>query len=222
MTSCLGLHKLVRVRLAVISLIAFTDCLQWLWRKMFHVKISDNTSFFLCSCFYLFTFLLSSQFYWHIRLKSTAYFLTHRVYRLISLSYKVAQNKWINTANRNQTNAIKKVQPNKLNGSVYCAGPKINMMKHKRTTWKMKQNVNCYDRKIFYKNAILSTTIRVRNKNILWPIRESKGRQNAVTQVICLLLIWLFFNYFFTTVLNSEGMKKLRYAIQKSTKIKME
>ena len=87
----------------------------------------------------------------------------------------------------------KKVQPNKLNGSVYCAGPKINMMKHKRTTWKTKQNVNCYDREIFYKNAILSTTIGVRNKNILWPIRESNGRQNAVTQVICLLLIWLFF-----------------------------
>jgi len=116
----------------------------------------------------------------------------------------------------------KKVQPNKLNGSVYCAGPKINMMKHKRTTWKTKQNVNCYDREIFYKNAILSTTIRVRNKNILWPIRESNGRQNAVTQAICLLLIWLFFYYFFTTVLNSEGMKKLRYAIQKSTKIKLE
>ena len=29
---------------------------------------------FLCSCSYLFTFLLSSQFYWRIRLKSTAYF----------------------------------------------------------------------------------------------------------------------------------------------------
>jgi len=30
--------------------------------------------YFLCSCSYLFTFLLFSQFYWHIRLKSTAYF----------------------------------------------------------------------------------------------------------------------------------------------------
>ena len=29
---------------------------------------------FLCSCSYLFTLQLSSQFYWHIRLKSTAYF----------------------------------------------------------------------------------------------------------------------------------------------------
>ena len=29
---------------------------------------------FLCSCSYLFTFVLYSQFYWHIRLKSTAYF----------------------------------------------------------------------------------------------------------------------------------------------------
>ena len=30
--------------------------------------------YFLCSCSCLVTFLLSSQFYWHIRLKSTAYF----------------------------------------------------------------------------------------------------------------------------------------------------
>jgi len=30
---------------------------------------------FLCRCSYLFKFLLSSQFYWHIHLKSTAYFL---------------------------------------------------------------------------------------------------------------------------------------------------
>jgi len=29
--------------------------------KIFHVKISDNASFPLCSCSYLFTFLLSSQ-----------------------------------------------------------------------------------------------------------------------------------------------------------------
>ena len=29
---------------------------------------------FLCSCSYLFTFLISSQFYWHIGLKSTSYF----------------------------------------------------------------------------------------------------------------------------------------------------
>ena len=29
---------------------------------------------FLCSCWYVFMFLLSSQFYWHIRLKATAYF----------------------------------------------------------------------------------------------------------------------------------------------------
>ena len=45
-----------------------------LWHIMFHVKISGNAPFFLCCCSYLFTFLLSSQFYWHIRLKSTAYF----------------------------------------------------------------------------------------------------------------------------------------------------
>jgi len=32
----------------------------------------------------------------------------------------------------------------------------------------------------------------------------------------------IIFLLLFTTVLNSEGMKKLRYAIQKSTKIKLE
>ena len=42
-----------------------------LWRKIFHVKYKTILHF-LCSCSYLFTFLLSSQFYWHIRLRSTA------------------------------------------------------------------------------------------------------------------------------------------------------
>ena len=67
MTSCL--HKLVRVCLAVISLTAFNNCdvkyFTWKYQTIRH---------FLCSCSCLFTFLLSSQFYWHIRLKSTAYF----------------------------------------------------------------------------------------------------------------------------------------------------
>ena len=31
-----------------------------------------------------------------------------------------------------------------------------------------------------------------------------------------------YYYYFLTPVLNSQGMKKLRYAIQKSTKIKLE
>ena len=35
---------------------------------------------FLCSCSYLFTFLLSSQFYWHICLKSAAYFFWPTLY----------------------------------------------------------------------------------------------------------------------------------------------
>jgi len=68
------LWRHVRVGLAVISLIAsrlwiFKHCnvkyFTWKYQTILH---------FLCSCSYLFTFLLSSQFYWHIRLKSTAYF----------------------------------------------------------------------------------------------------------------------------------------------------
>ena len=39
---------------------------------------------------------------------------------------------------------------------------------------------------------------------------------------LLLLLLLLFFGFFLTPVLNSRGMKKLRYAIQKSTKIKLE
>ena len=39
------------------------------------MKISDSAPFSLYGCSYLFTFLLSSQFYWHVRLKSTAYFI---------------------------------------------------------------------------------------------------------------------------------------------------
>jgi len=31
-----------------------------------------------------------------------------------------------------------------------------------------------------------------------------------------------YYYYYLTPVLNSQGMKKLRYAIQKSTKIKLE
>ena len=73
MTSCL--RKPVRVCLAVISLTAFSHrifkhnncvkCFTWKYQTMLH---------FLCRCSYLFTFLLSSQVYWHIRLKATAYF----------------------------------------------------------------------------------------------------------------------------------------------------
>ena len=74
MTSCL--RKLVRVCLAVISLTAFSQ-------RIFRQSNCDVKSFtwkyqtvlhFICSCSYLFTFLPSSQFYWRIRLKSTAYF----------------------------------------------------------------------------------------------------------------------------------------------------
>jgi len=35
-------------------------------------------------------------------------------------------------------------------------------------------------------------------------------------------IVGYYYHYFLTPVLNSQGMKKLRYAIQKSTKIKLE
>ena len=74
MTSCL--HRLVRVCLAVISLVAVSHRIfnnKTIVTKYFTSKY-QTLLHFLCSCSYLFTFLLSSQFYWHIRLKSTAYF----------------------------------------------------------------------------------------------------------------------------------------------------
>jgi len=75
-TSCL--HKLVCVCLAVTLLTAFshrifkhriilTKYFTWKYQTMLH---------FICRCSYLFTFLLFSQFHWHIRLKSTAYFFS--------------------------------------------------------------------------------------------------------------------------------------------------
>ena len=73
-TSCL--HKLVCVCLAVISLTVFshrifkhriilTKYFTWKYQTLLH---------FICRCSYLFTFLLFSQFHWHILWKSTAYF----------------------------------------------------------------------------------------------------------------------------------------------------
>jgi len=70
-------YGVVRVCLAEISLLSVIEYLniKQLWRKISYMKISDNTVLhFLCSCSFLITFLLSYQFYWHIRLKSTAYF----------------------------------------------------------------------------------------------------------------------------------------------------
>ena len=49
-----------------------------LWREYSRENIIQCLVFF-CSCSYLFTFLLSSRFYWHIRLNSTTYFLTRPV-----------------------------------------------------------------------------------------------------------------------------------------------
>ena len=81
--------KLARVWLAIISLTAFSHGLfkhktifivvatiatvkyfTWKYQTLLH---------FLHSCSHLFAFLLSSQFYWHIRLKPTAYFLSRPV-----------------------------------------------------------------------------------------------------------------------------------------------
>ena len=81
--------KLARVCLAIISLTAFSHGLfkhktivivvatiatvkyfTWKYQTLLH---------FLYSCSHLLAFLLSSQFYWHIRLKPTAYFLSRPV-----------------------------------------------------------------------------------------------------------------------------------------------
>ena len=90
MTSCL--HKLVRVCLAVISLTAFSHRIFKRGTILTENISRENIrqcSIFFCRCPYLFTFLPFSQFYWHIRLKSTAYFfLTHLVCaRTITSSY---------------------------------------------------------------------------------------------------------------------------------------
>jgi len=73
MTSCLC--KLVHFCLAAISLTAFSHRIfkhRTTVTKYFTWKYQTKLHFF-CRCSYLFTFILSSQFYWHIRLKSTAY-----------------------------------------------------------------------------------------------------------------------------------------------------
>ena len=88
MTSCL--NKPVCVCLAVISSIAFshrifkdktivTKYFAWKYQTMLH---------FLCSCSYLFKLLLSSQFYWHVRLKSTAYFFWPTLYFCVEWNIK--------------------------------------------------------------------------------------------------------------------------------------
>jgi len=62
--------------------------------------------------------------------------------------------------------------------------------------------------------------------------RSSRGgRQKLILEIIALMVHHpsgshqqssYYYYYFLTPVLNSRGMKKLRYAIQKSTKIKLE
>ena len=56
----------------LLSVIEYLNIKQ-LWSKYLSWKY-ETMLHFLCSYSYLFTFLLFSQFYWHIRWKSTAYF----------------------------------------------------------------------------------------------------------------------------------------------------
>jgi len=62
-----------------------------------------------------------------------------------------------------------------------------------------------------------------------WQVRACAARETPPTHrchtysVPAILSRAIYYYYFFLTpVLNSRGMKKLRYAIQKSTKIKLE
>jgi len=87
-TSCL--RKLVRFCQAVISLTAFSHGylnIKQLWRKIVYAKYQTMLHLFR-SCSYLFTLLLSFQFYWHIRLKSAAYFFDPPCIRKESVSNK--------------------------------------------------------------------------------------------------------------------------------------
>ena len=63
-SSCLPLHS-------VISLTAFSHRIFQHYYFMWNIK---QCFIFFCTGSHLFTFILSFQFYWHIRLKSAAYF----------------------------------------------------------------------------------------------------------------------------------------------------
>ena len=70
--------------------ICYVKYFTWKYRPMLH---------FLCSCLYLFTFLLSSKFYWHIRLKSTAYFFDPPSQKLIGKG-KLGLRPWLQNPER--------------------------------------------------------------------------------------------------------------------------
>jgi len=92
LTSCL--RKLVRVCLAVIHWLLSVIVYLNMWIKIFYVKISVNASFF-CSCSYLFTFLLSWQFYIHI--------YSHKL--------QLQNNKLEKNKGKRDTQCVKKTQP---------------------------------------------------------------------------------------------------------------
>jgi len=98
MTSCLC--KLVHFCLAAISLTAFSHRIfkhRTTVTKYFTWKYQTKLHFF-CRCSYLFTFILYSQFYWHIRLKSTAYSSDPPVCLSVCVSWSRlwAVPKWLN------------------------------------------------------------------------------------------------------------------------------
>jgi len=59
---------------------------------------------FLFRCSYLFTFLLSSQFYWHISLKSTAYFFDPPCTEQLLAEITWCFNKWLTDEDLLNTN----------------------------------------------------------------------------------------------------------------------
>jgi len=66
--------------------------------------------------------------------------------------------------------------------------------------------------------ALTSFMNRVNSRN---DFGHDDSNINIVMAIIIIIFLFFFF-YFLTPVLNFQGMKKLRYAIQESTKIKLE
>jgi len=48
------------------------------------------------------------------------------------------------------------------------------------------------------------------------------GHDDSTINIVVVIIIIIIFLFFLTPVLNSQGMKNIRCAIQKSTKIKLE
>jgi len=52
--------------------------------------------------------------------------------------------------------------------------------------------------------------------------RSGFGHDDSTINIVVIIIVISIIIIFLTPVLNSRGKKKLRYAIQKSTKIKLE